>query len=130
MKIKTPNFELAVYAKGDPDAPRLAVVLPGRLDTKDYVHMTSHVNYLADKGFYAVSFDPPFTWESPGDVRNYSTTNYIRAVNEVIEYFGNKPTMVVGHSRGGAVAQLVSSNPNIKGLILAMASYGSPTPPD
>lgn len=128
--IETPSFKLAVCAKGSPDAGNLALVLPGRLDTKDYVHMRSHVDFLADKGFYAVSFDPPYSWESPGDIKNYTTTNYLKAVNELIECFGNKPTLLVGHSRGGATAQLASNNSNVEGLVLVMSSYGAPTPPD
>lgn len=126
--IKTPSFELAINTSGDENADKVALMLPGRLDTKDYVHLTSHSDYLASKGFYAVCFDPPYTWESPGDIKNYSTTNYVKAVNELIKYFGNKPTLLVGHSRGGAVAQLVSSNPIVKGMVLAMASYGKPSP--
>lgn len=129
--IKTRSFELAIYAKGSPDAEKLALILPGRLDTKDYIHMNSHVNTLASLGFYAVSFDPPFSWESPGNTDNYSTTNYLKAVNEVIEYFGSKPTLLVGHSRGGATAMLTAAkNPNVIGVVLAMANYGVPTPPD
>lgn len=127
--IKTSSFELAIYAKGDESSDKLTLVLPGRLDTKDYIHMTSHVDLLASLGFYAISFDPPYSWESPGDIKNYSTTNYIKAVNELIEYYGNKPALLVGHSRGGAVSILASSNPNVKALALLMANYGNTTEP-
>ncbi len=126
--IKTPSFELAIYAKGNERAEKLALVLPGRLDTKDYVHMTSHVDFLASKGFYAISIDPPFSWESPGDIANYSTTNYLKAVNELIDQI-NKPTLLLGHSRGGAVSMLASRNPKAEALVLAMANYGNTTEP-
>ena len=130
MVIKIPSFKLAIYAKGNPNAEKLALVLPGRLDTKDYVHMTSHVDYLAQQGFYAVSFDAPFSWESRGDIKNYTTTNYIKAVNELIEYFGNKPTLLVGHSRGGAVSILAgANNKNVIGIVPIMATYGAPSSP-
>ena len=43
--IKTKTFELAVYAKGDPNSSKLVIVIPGRLDTKDYIHNTSLVDY-------------------------------------------------------------------------------------
>ncbi len=129
-KIKTKSFELAAYIRGNRHAKKLVIVLPGRLDTKDYAHTVAHVNYLARKGYLAVSFDPPGTWESQGGLNLYTTTNYIKAINEVIEYFGNKPTLLVGHSRGGAVAILAGAkNPNVNGLVLLMASYGYPTPP-
>lgn len=112
--IRTKSFELAIYSRGDSSSEKFALVLPGKLDTKDYAHMCSHVDFLASLGFFAVSFDPPGIWESPGDISLYTMTNYIKAVNELIEYFGNKPTFVMGHSRGGTVAILAgTSNSNV-----------------
>lgn len=85
---------------------------------------------LARKGFFAVSFDPPGTWESRGSIDLFSTTNYIKAVNELIEYYGNKPTLLMGHSRGGSIAILTGAeNPNVIGLVLVMVNYKVPTPP-
>lgn len=128
--ISTASFQLAILSKGNPDAPKLALVLPGRLDTKDYIHMQSLVDYLAKRGYYAVTFDPPGTWDSPGGLQMYSTTNYIKAVNELIAYFGNRPTVLLGHSRGGTVAiQAGAHNPAVTALIPIAASYGTPTPP-
>jgi len=109
MLIRTKSFEIAVYAKGDIDSDKLALVLPGKLDTKDYLHMHSHVDCLARNGFYALSFDPPGTWESPGDIELYTVSNYLQAVNEVIAHYGNKNTFVVGHSLGGSVALLAGT---------------------
>ncbi len=128
--IQTTSFKLATISKGDPDAPKLALVLPGRLDTKDYVHMTSLVDFLATRGYLAVSFDPPGTWDSPGNIEIYSTTNYIKAINELIEHFGNRPTVLLGHSRGGTVAiQAGALNPHVTAIVPIAASYGIPTPP-
>lgn len=129
--IKTKSFELAINSKGDPTSKKLALVLPGRLDTKDYECFNSHLEYLANKGFFAVSFDPPGTWESPGGIELFTTTNYIKAANELIEYFGNRPTFLLGHSRGGTVSILVgTSNPAVECFALIMANYGVPTPPN
>lgn len=128
--IQTANFKLAVYAKGNKNADKLALVLPGRLDTKDYIHMTGLVDALAGEDFYAVSFDPPGSWESGGDTKEYSTTNYLKAVNELIEYFGNKPTVLAGHSRGGTISILVgATNQNVKAIIPIMATYGAASGP-
>lgn len=127
-KIRTKSFELAIYKKGNTKANKIALVLPGRLDSKDYAHIRSHVDFLADKGFYALSFDMPGAWESPGDIKDYSTTTYIKVVDEVIEHY-KKPTLLIGHSRGGAVAMLVGTkNPSVIGMIMVMATYGPPTP--
>lgn len=128
--IKTKSFELAVYARGDESSPKLAVVIPGRLDTKDYVHCISHVDYLSSKGYFALSFDVPGTWNSPGDIKEYSTTTYLKCLYELIEHFGNKPTLLVGHSRGGTVTMLASSNKAVEGIVAIMATYGDPEPPD
>lgn len=120
--IKTKSFELATYSKGDKDSNKLALVLPGKLDTKDYVHMKSHVDFLSKMGFFALSFDPPGTWESKGDISLYNTTNYLKAIDELIEYFGKKSTFVMGHSRGGSMAMLSGiSNPNITSFAAIMS---------
>jgi len=129
--IKTPSFELAIYSKGDQSSPKLAIVIPGRLDTKDYVHNTSLVDYLVDRGYFALSFDPPGTWESPGDVELYTTTNCLKALDELIEYFGNKPTLLAGHSRGGTIAMLAGpKNPNVTHFVPIFSYYGAPNDPE
>jgi len=128
--IKTKSFEIAVNIKGDVNSIKLAIVLPGRLDTKDYVHMISLVDYLASRGYLALSFDPPGTWDSLGDIELYTTTNYLKAVDELIEYFGNKSTLLVGHSRGGTIAMLVGpQNPHVTHFISIFSYYGAPRDP-
>jgi len=128
--IKTKNFELATYIKGDLRSSRLAIIIPGRLDTKDYAHMTSLVDYLAGKGYLALSFDPPGTWDSPGDISSYSTTNYINAVDELIEHFGNKPTVLAGHSRGGTIAMLAGpKNSHVTHIAAIFSNVGPASPP-
>jgi len=127
--IKTKSFEIASYIKGNEDASRLALVLPGKLDTKDYPHMRSHVDFLADRGFFALSFDPPGTWESPGGIEFYTMTNYLKTINELIEHFGNKPTILLGHSRGGSMAILGAiTNPHVTHFIAVMSRVGESTP--
>lgn len=128
--IKTKSFELAIFTMGNKDSSRLAVLMPGRLDTKDYANFVSHAEYLASKNFFVVAFDPPGTWESPCDVKLFTTTNYIQATNELIEYFGNRPTLLLGHSRGAATAILVAEyNSVVVGVVSVMANFGTPTAP-
>jgi len=126
--LSTRSFKLATYALGDESSGRLALVMPGRLDTKDYPHMRSHVEFLAKRGWYALSFDPPGSWESPGGIDLYSMTNYLQAIQELIEYFGNRPTLLMGHSRGGTLAMLAGvRNPEVVAFIAAMSrADGSP----
>ncbi len=129
--IKTKTFKLATFSRGDKSSKRVAILLPGRLDSKDYINFDQHAKYLANKDFFIVAFDPPGTWESPGDISLFTTTNYIKAVNELIEYFGSKPTLLLGHSRGAATAILAgTNNPCVSGIISVMANFGVPTAPD
>ncbi len=112
--IQTKSFRLATYSQGDETSEKFALVIPGKVDSKDFAHMHSHVEYLASKGFHAVSFDPPGTWESEGDFSLYTMTNYFKAIDEVIEYFGNKKTLLVGHSRGAKITYIAGTrNPYI-----------------
>ncbi|OGK16134.1 hypothetical protein A2690_01710 [Candidatus Roizmanbacteria bacterium RIFCSPHIGHO2_01_FULL_39_12b] len=128
--LTTKSLKLAVLTRGDQNSDKIAIMLPGRLDTKDYINFTSHIDYLSRKGFYIIAFDPPGTWDSPGNIE-FTTTNYINAVNELIEYFGNKPTLLLRHSRGGQVAMIAgANNPSVIAFALVNASYGLPTPPD
>ncbi|MFA4999016.1 MAG: alpha/beta fold hydrolase [Candidatus Paceibacterota bacterium] len=127
--IDTKSFKIATYIKGNESLKRIALVLPGKLDTKDYPHMRSHVDFLAEQGFFALSFDPPGSWESPGDISLYTMTNYLKAINELIEYFGNKPTILLGHSRGGSMAMLGAiKNSYITHFISVMSRAGESVP--
>lgn len=128
--VQTPSFNVAVYQNGNPAAGKLAIVIPGRLDTKDYISMRSLVDYLANRGYLALSFDPPGTWESPGDISLYSTTTTLRAIDELIEYFGNKPTVLIGHSRGGSNAMLAGTKNPYVTHIIAIMSHAGPTTVD
>lgn len=126
--IKTKSFELAVFTRGNESAQRIAILIPGRLDTKDYGNFVSHAEFLATRGFFVVAFDPAGTWESPGTIDLVTTTNYLKEVNELIEYFGNRPTLLMGHSRGSATAMLASAHPAVIAVVIALANFGSPTP--
>ena len=126
-RIQTQCFDLAVYLRGKRTAKKLAVVLPGRLDTKGYPHMRSHVNYLARRGYLALSFDPPGTWESAGGIEQYTMSNYLAAINELIAYFGNKDTILVGHSRGGSMAMLAATHNRYVTRFVAIMSRPTPS---
>lgn len=108
--LTTSSFGLATYEQGDPASDRFALVLPGLLDSKDFPHMHSHVDLFARHGFHALSFDPPGTWESQGDISLYTLSNYRQAAGEIIEYYGNKETVIVGQSLGGIMAPLIASD--------------------
>jgi len=128
--LKTLHFKIAANISGDAKASKLAVLMPGRLDTKDYVNFVSHAAYLSKRGFLVVAIDPPTSWDSPGELSNYTTTSYVQAVNDIISYFGNRPSLLLSHSRGGATAMLCSKNRVVSGVVLVNAAYGNPSSPD
>lgn len=124
--IQTKSFTLSLYSQGNPNFEKLALVLPGKLDSKDFAHMHAHVDFLASKGFFALSFDPPGTWESEGYGNVYTMTNYLKAVDEIIENYGNKKTFVVGHSRGGKIAMIAGSKNNSVVAYTSIMSWVAP----
>ena len=125
--ITTKSYRLAVSEKGNRHAAKLAIVLPGRLESRDYVHITTCIDMLAGLGFHALSFDPPGSWESPGPIESYTVTDYLNAVSELVEYCGNKPTVLVGHSLGGSVATLAgASNPHVIAYAALMSLVSGP----
>ncbi|HSX00166.1 MAG TPA: alpha/beta hydrolase [Patescibacteria group bacterium] len=123
--LKTPHFTLAAYIRGDSTAERIALCLPGYCDTKDYPDMRTHVELLASRGYYAITFDPPGTWESTGDISLYTTTNYLLAINELIAYFGDRPTLLIGKSMGGRMAQLAAQNSAVIGFVSVVGAASS-----
>ncbi|MCA9308917.1 alpha/beta hydrolase [Candidatus Saccharibacteria bacterium] len=128
--IETQSFKIAANIKGNESSSKVAILMPGRLDTKDYANFVSHLNFLAEKGYYALAIDPPGTWDSPGSISEYTTSIYLKAVNELIECLGNRSTLLLGHSRGGATAMLASANPAVEALVVVNAAYGKPSAPN
>lgn len=120
-RLKTPHFNVSIYESGNPSAQKVALVLPGFLDSKDYAHIRSHVDFLATLGYYAMAIDMPGTWESGGDIIDYSFTNCLLAVTELIEKL-NRPTIIVGHSNGGRLSLFAAlKSPTVTGVIAMMS---------
>jgi len=129
--IKTNSFELAVNTAGDLNSEKMMLCLPGRLDTKDYAHMQNHLEHFAAQGYFTISFDPPGTWESSDDISLYTTPNYLIAIHEIIAYFGNRPTVTLGHSRGGTMALMAGvHNEYVTHMIAVMSHWGPSGRPD
>lgn len=116
-RIKIPNSKgqgiSAVIHESATETGRLAILCPGYLDTKDYQHLTDLAEVLQKEGYTAVRFDPTGTWESEGDISEYSTTQYLEDIKSVLEYmltrFPYKEILLGGHSRGGQVSILYAA---------------------
>lgn len=121
MKLQTKQFSIDAYVRGDSNAEHSALILPGFLDTKDYFHLRSHVDSLAEQGYYALGIDFPGTWQSSGDIADYTITNCLNVTQEIVSML-DRPTLLVGHSNGGRLAlQIASENSQITGVIAIMS---------
>lgn len=109
---------------------KLAVLLPGFLDSKDYPHMVSLASDLRNIGFTTMRFDSTGTWKSEGDISEYSLSQRIADVHSVIvfakEKYGIENILIATHSMGGRVAMLYAEkHPGVNALAIIMGAARS-----
>jgi len=114
------------------DSNRLAVLCPGNLDSKDYDHLVLLAVALAEHGYTVVRFDPTGTWESDGDISEYSITQYLKDIKSVLDYMLEREAyidiLLGGHSRGGQLSILYAArDPRIALVLGIMPSSGTLT---
>jgi pimeloyl-ACP methyl ester carboxylesterase len=134
-KIKIPNSIgkniSVVISRPEKETGKLAILCPGFLDTKDYAGMIGLANKLCALGGYTVvRFDPTGTWESEGNISDYSMTQYLKDVRSVKEYMLKNGIysyiLLAGHSRGGRVSLLYAiQDPDISMVVGIMPSATS-----
>ncbi len=115
--LKIPNSKgqniAAVLHRPETESDKLAVLCPGFLDTKDYAHLVALADLLCAQGYAVVRFDPTGTWESEGDISEYTTTQYLSDIRSVIDFMLEEKDysriMVGGHSRGGQMSLLYAA---------------------
>ncbi len=92
---------------------RLAILCPGFLDSKDYKHLVGLATDLCERGYTVVRVQPTGTWESEGNLSDYTTTQYLDDVRHVLDHMlghGNFTYILIGgHSRGGKVSLLYAA---------------------
>lgn len=107
----------------------LAVLLPGFLDSKDYLDLATLARVLETKGYFVVRFDPAGTWESGGDIKNYTMTQYLKDIKRVIDRVKSwsgmafDKTTVIGHSFGAQVSISYGCRNDVSGVVAIMAPY-------
>jgi pimeloyl-ACP methyl ester carboxylesterase len=131
-KIESPKGGIAISIhKPDMGTDKLAILCPGYLDSKDYAHLVALANMLAARGYVAVRLDPTGTWESGGEISDYTTTQYLEDIRTVLEFMLGeddfKQVLLGGHSRGGQLSILYAARDNRISTVLGiMASTGKP----
>jgi uncharacterized protein len=111
---------------------KLAVLLPGFLDTKDYDGIAGLARDLQQAGYTTIRFDATGTWASEGTPGEYSLTQRLADVDSVIafakEQYGVKKVLLAGHSMGGRVGFLYAArHPEVIGVVAIMSSASAGT---
>lgn len=113
------------------ESMKLALLLPGYLDSPDYLHMKVFEKRIKELGYTVEKLDPCDLWKT-GDVNNYSITNYIKQISEVVNSYRDQnpeEIVLIGHSMGGFTAIIAGSRINEVTKIVALCPppdrYGS-----
>jgi len=81
---------------------KVALLLPGYLDSPDYLHMITFEKGLENMGYTVERLDACNLWKT-GDVENYTISNFIKQIKERVDFYkGQNPEEIVliGHSNG------------------------------
>lgn len=106
---------------------KLALLLPGYLDSPDYLHMVTFENGLKKLGYTVERLDACDLWKTK-DTANYTVTNFIKQIKARVDFYTKqnpKEIVLVGHSMGGFTAIVAGSKIGEVTKIVAMCP-----PPD
>lgn len=124
-KIKSSKGNLAaVISYPEAGSDKLAVLCSGYLDSKDYKHLAGLAEMLCEEGYVVVRFDATGIWESDGDISDYSTTQYLEDIGNVIDHMLEENhynhILLGGHSRGGMVSIIHAAKDKRISLVLGI----------
>ncbi len=122
-KIKINKISVVIH-EADRKSDNLAILLPGYLDSKDYPHLIDLADDLNQIGHTVVRFDPTGTWESEGDISEYTISQQLEDIKNVLEYMLQqhqyKKILLGGHSRGGFVSILYAAQDSRISTVLGL----------
>ncbi len=130
IKISTPKGNIAATVHHPKEKnSKLAILCPGFLDSKDYLGLAILAEDLRVEGFVVVRFDPIGVWESDGDMKDYTMTQYLADIKSVLDYMLTEEKfekiLIGGHSRGGQMAVLYAArDARISAVLAIMPSHG------
>jgi uncharacterized protein len=92
---------------------KLAILCPGFLDSKDYDHLVVLSERLVERGYTVVRLDMIGSWESEGSMSDYTTTQHLSDIKNVLDYMLTQAPysdiLIGGHSRGGMLSFLYAA---------------------
>lgn len=113
---KSKNISFEQHGEGDKG---LVILTPGFLDSKDHKHLRFLAQRLAELDYTVVRFDPTGTWESGGDISDYSTTQTLSDIKKIQESF-SLPTILIGHSLGAMINMIYAAQNKVAKIISIM----------
>ncbi|MDA3840747.1 MAG: alpha/beta fold hydrolase [Patescibacteria group bacterium] len=132
-KIKIPTEKgniSAVINKSSSKTDQLAILCPGFLDSKDYNHLEKLAVLLSENGYTTVRFDPIGTWESDGNISEYTNSQCLKDIENVFEYMNKeneyKKILLGGHSRGGQLSILYAARDSRITTVLGIMPSSGP----
>ncbi len=114
---------------------KFIVICPSFLGSKDYENVVRMTEMFAQCGYTAVRFNPTGTWTSEGCISDYTITQYLTDIRNVIAYMEMEHNFthstVCGHSIGGTVALLYASKyKDVSTVISIMSPTRMPVTPE
>ncbi len=91
---------------------KLALLLPGYLESPSYRHLVVIDEELSGMGYEVKRVDPCLLWAT-GNTERYTLTNYIKQIKEIIDSYKKdelEKVVLIGHSLGAAAAILVGAD--------------------
>lgn len=106
---------------------KLALLLPGYIDSPDYLHLKTIDNSLTELGYTVERLDLGDLWKT-GNAEKYTVTNFINQISERINFYKDQnleEILLIGHSRGAFTAIIAGNRIKEVSRIVALCS-----PPD
>ena len=90
---------------------KLALLLPGYLDSPDYLHLMTFEKRLQVLGYITERLDLCHLWQT-GNVKEYTITNSLNQIKERVDFYRSQnpeEVVLIGHSMGGFTAIIAGS---------------------
>ncbi len=72
---------------------KIALLLPGYLDSPDYLHLITFEKRLKELGYAVERLDACNLWKNE-DIENYTITNFIKQIKERVDFYKIKLVVI------------------------------------
>jgi len=106
---------------------KVALLLPGYIDSPDYLHLKTFDNRLTELGYTVERLDLGDLWKT-GKTDRYTITDFISQISDRVDFYKRQnpdEIILIGHSRGAFTAIIAGNRITEINRIVALCS-----PPD